>query len=394
MYSPSLRPPRLLYVVTHPVTADSLLRGQLAYFRERGFEVAVIASPGPELDRVAAREQVRTIAVPMSRPIDAARDPVSLARLAFAMRAVAPDIVNASTSKAGLLGMSCARALRVPHRVYLMRGLRLETTSGALRRVLATTERIACACAHDVICNSESLRAAALAAGIGGARRARIIGNGSSNGVEPARWRRTPERIARGRELARAAGIADDERVIGFVGRFDPDKGIADLLDAFARVRARLPRVRLALVGGGFAGDRDPALERAIAGAPGVVAFPRSDDVAPFYARMDVLAFPSYREGFPNVPLEAACAELPAVGYRSTGVVDAIADGISGTIVPQGDVGALADALARYLADPELRARHGGAARLRATRDFAREVVWAAWEAHYRALLAGHASST
>jgi glycosyltransferase involved in cell wall biosynthesis len=379
---------RLVYLVTVPVTADAFLRGQLAFMRERGFDVTVISSPGPELDRVAEREGVRTIAVPMARPIRPKEDAISLARLLPVLRSLRPDIVNASTPKAGLLGMLAARALRVPVRIYLMRGLRLETTSGNLRRVLSATERVTAACAHTVVCNSGSLREAAVGGGHIPAAKARLVGEGSSNGVEPERWQRTPERIAEGRARLAKHGITDDDEVIGFVGRFDPDKGILDLLDAFTRVRAHRPRAKLLLVGGGFADDHDATIADRVRSTPGVIDFGKTNDLAPLYARMRVLAFPSMREGFPNAPLEAASAEVPAVGYRSTGVVDAIANGESGTIVAQNDVAGLARELERYLADDEHHAKIAAQARARILRSFARERVWEAWERFYREELA------
>ena len=383
------RRPRLVYVVTHPVTADLLLRGQLAFMRESGFDVTVIASPGPELDRVREREGVRTLAVPMQREIDPKRDLVALGRVSRAIWDVRPDIVNAGTPKGGLLGMLAARAARVPVRTYLLRGLRLETAQGALRQVLGATERLASACAHDVACVSQSLRDQAVAGGWVPASKAIVVGEGSSNGIEAARFRRTEGRRAEGERRFEALGVAPSDPVVGFVGRLVADKGIADLLDAFELVRREVPSAKLALVGGDFADDAlAPALAARVKHAPGVVTTGRIDDLAPVYARMDVLAFPSLREGFPNVPLEAACAEVPTAGYRSTGVVDAVVDGRTGTLVPQRDAAGLAYALTRYLREPALARSHGAEARARAERSFDRRQVWAAWLEMYRARLA------
>lgn len=384
----SKRRPRLVYTVTHPVSANTLLRGQLAFMRARGFDVSVVSAPGPELQLVAEREGVRVIALPMERPIRPTADARSLGGMCRTLLSLRPDIVNASTPKAGLLGMMAARALGIRVRTYMLRGLRLETASGALRTLLSGTERIASACATDVACVSASLMRAAVAGGHVPMEKAHVVGAGSSNGVQIERWTRTPDRLDEGRRRLAEHGVNASDEVVGFVGRFDRDKGIEPLLDAFALVRARRARARLVIVGAGLAGDVDEALASRVRNADGVVVLGPTDDLAPLYAAMRVLAFPSFREGFPNVVLEAAAAEVPAVGFPSTGVVDAIVDGETGRLVRKGDVHAFAHALEQYLADEGLRGEHGRSARARVERSFSREAVWRAWEAHFHASLA------
>ena len=383
--------PRLVLAVTHPMTARYLLRGQAEFLQRQGFDVWVVAAPGDDLAAFAEEESVPVAPVPMRRRIAPLADLVSLLRLTRLLRRLNPDLVNASTPKAGLLGTVAAWLARVPVRVYTMRGMPLETATGAKRLLLRWAERTAAGLAHRVICVSPSLRQRALDLGLTTADRSALVANGSSNGVDSERFEPSEARRRQAAELRRRLGLPDGAPVIGGVGRLTRDKGLEDLAEAFfGEVLERHPEARLLLVGD-FEEDDPvaPPTREALAADPRVTITGWVGDAAPYYSVMDLLAFPSYREGFPNAPLEAAASGRPTVGYRTVGTVDAVEDGVTGALVPVGDGRALARALADTLADGQLRRRQGDAARQRARNLFHREVVWRGWAAEYRRLLAG-----
>ena len=378
---------RVLNIVTDSM-ACMFFRGRMAFMNERGFETALCSAPGERLHLVAAENGSEAFEVPLAREIRPLSDAMSLLRLCRLISRYRPTIVNASTPKAGLLGMLAARLAGVPIRVYLLRGLRLETASGMKRLVLSVSERLAIACATEVVCVSESLRQVCIEKGLFSVEKARVLGAGSSNGVDSDHYRVTETTTREGREVRDRLGIPVDTALIGFVGRLTRDKGIHHLTRAFEQVLQHAPKTRLLLVGDFEKGDPVPFdCEQTLIGHPQVVRVPFVADPRPYYAAMDILAFPSLREGFPNVPLEAGAMELPIVAFQATGVVDAVRHGITGMVVPKDDSDAFADALTRYVKEPELRHEHGQAGRRRIEENFQRRFVWEAWADLYDELL-------
>jgi glycosyltransferase involved in cell wall biosynthesis len=379
--------PRLIYITTVALSVG-FFRGQLTYMRDRGFDIVVISAPGDELRRIRDREGVTTVAIPMEREISPLKDLIALVRLYRVLRQLRPAIVNVGTPKAGLLGMISAYAANVPVRVYSLHGLRLETAHGIKRYILGASERCASAFAHRVICVSKSLQRLYVKLGFTTEAKACVLGEGSVNGLDADKFRPTPQGDERARALRARLAIPDGAPVIGFVGRLTRDKGVPELLDAFDQVLRSFPDARLLMLGDFENGDPIPdSYVKRLQGHPRVVMAGFVSDTSPYYAIMHVLAFPSYREGYPTAPLEAAAAEVPTVAFKATGSVDAVCDGITGALVPLGDVASFARTLERYLSDDALRRVHGQSGHERVVRLFRPEMIWESLYEEYARLL-------
>lgn len=356
---------------------------------ERGYDVHVVSAPGEDLQRFAALHGATPHAVHMTRRITPIRDVASLIELVRLLRRLRPTIVHAHTPKGGIAGMIAGALARVPVRIYHLRGQARWPEDGRRARILRAIDRVSCRLAHRVFAVSRSLERAAVDERFCAPEKIRVLEAGSGNGVD-AESRFDPRRYAGAREATRGRlGIPLDAPVVGYLGRLAGDKGVVELAGAWRTVREAFPSAHLMLVGSPDDADPVPAaILRDLLGDPRVHATGHDWNTPPLYAAMDVVALPTYREGFPNVPLEAASMELPVVATRIPGCEEAVADGVTGTLVAVRDPQALSAALAAYLADPELRRRHGRAGRERVLRQFRPEAIWRALHAEYEGLVA------
>lgn len=363
--------------------------GQVGFMKAAGFDVHALSSPGAELEAFGERERIPVHAVEMPRRISPLADLGAVSRLVRAIRRIRPQIVHSHTPKGGLLGMVAARAAGVPVRIYHIRGLPFMTARRRRRLLLKSTERVACALAHRVLCVSHSLRDVALEEGLCAPDKIAVLLSGSGNGVDATGvfdpGGRDPGERARVRG---EYGIPLDAVVVGFVGRVVRDKGVVELGRAWRSLRARHPRLHLLMVGPFESQDPLPAdVEAELRADPRVHLCGMQASAAPFYPAMDVVALPTYREGFPNVLLESAAMGLPVVATAIPGCADAVRDGTTGLLVPPGDAAALEAALERYLIDPALRSRHAASARARVLAEFDQPRLWSALRDEYVRLL-------
>jgi dTDP-4-amino-4,6-dideoxygalactose transaminase/glycosyltransferase involved in cell wall biosynthesis len=382
------KPLKLVHIVTSPVTAWSFLRGQLRFMKERGFDVTLISAPGWELDEIAKREGVQAIALPMLREPAPIRDAVALAKLTRLLRRLRPDIVHCGTPKASLLGGLAARFAGVPTRVMTLHGMRADGLTSRAGKLVLLMERTSCKSAQRIYCVSESLKSRAIELELAPESKLRVLGPGTANGIDAERFSRSPALLRRSDALREKIQLPAQVPVLGFVGRLVRDKGVAELMGAYRQLKGEFPNLRLLLVGSLENYDGlDAELRSQIVNDPHVIHTGFLEDTEAAYPLMTLLTLPTYREGFPYVPMEAAAMGLPVVATRVTGCVDAVVDGVTGTLVPPRDTTSLVNAIGLYLRDPSLCRAQGAAARQRVEQDFRPEPIWQLLYEEYSALL-------
>ncbi len=368
--------PKMLVATTNPVTAWTIMRGQLRFLESEGYDVLFVSAPGDLLDATGEREGVRTVPVAMERPISIRADVRALKRLFHVFRAEHPEISMVSTPKAGLLGGIAAWATRVPTRIYVLRGLRLETAHGVQRVLLWLLEWLALHLAHSVIVVSPSLLARTRQLHLLNIRRGVVLGAGASNGVDSARFAPTPERRMAARAIRATFGIPSDAFVFGYVGRLAPDKGVRELASAFASLAAVREDVWLLMVGPQDSAGLSRGPAASIESIPRVVFTGWLPEPADVYGVLDALVLPTHREGFPNVSIEAAAARLPVITTSATGAIDSIRPGVTGMLVPPRDPSALLAAMSALAGDRERAVRMGVRGQEFVAAEFTNATVW------------------
>ena len=340
---------KIIKTSTVPTSLDTFCEGQLRMLSEH-FEVVAVSSPGVEMERIRQREGVRTIAVSMQRHISVLKDIVSLFRMICVFRREHPYMVHSITPKAGLISMLAAWVCQVPVRIHTYTGLVFPTETGLKQKILIWMDRLLCASATYI--NPE---------GQGVANDLRrfhitkkplhIIGHGNVRGINADHWKN--EGYNR-KELRRQWGVVEEGFVFLFVGRLVGDKGINELVEAFVVLQNKTVRTLQLLLVGNFEDDLDPldAKTRAIIEENNdIIATGNQDDVRPFYAMSDCFVFPSYREGFPNTPLEAGAMGLPSIVTNINGANEIIVDGQNGLIIPPKDGEALQQTMQRMVSE-------------------------------------------
>lgn len=376
---------KIIRTSTVPGSLDTFCRGLLSELQQEcGYEVVAVSSPGDRLDTLAAREGVRTVSVPMERHISPLKDLKSLWRLVRVFRRERPTMVHSMTPKAGLLSMMAAWICRVPVRLHTFTGLVFPTATGLTQKILVFTDRLTCACATHIVPEGEGVRNDLTSYRIT-AKPLKVLGHGNVRGIDLERFDPSLPEVIDSAAKIRKEGVF----TFIFIGRLVRDKGINELVLAFTELNREIPDTRLILVG-----EQEPELDplspetlENISGCASIEAVGRQNDVRPWLAASDALAFPSYREGFPNVVIEAGAMGLPSIVTDINGSREIVSHGVNGVIIPTRDRDALLTAMRNMIGQRENTAKMAAAARPMVAGRFEQSFVRKCLKDYYREIL-------
>ncbi|MCQ9633955.1 glycosyltransferase family 4 protein [Chryseobacterium sp. WG23] len=356
------------------------------------FDVKGVSSSGKELDEVKNDEGIEVIAIDMSRQITPIKDIKSLWSTYKLLKKEKPNIVHTHTPKAGIVGMLAAKLAGVPHRLHTVAGLPLMEATGTKRKVLDFVERLTYSSATMVYPNSKGLYEFIVQNKYTDQYKLKVIGNGSSNGIDTTFF--SPEQISDTQKelLKKELNIEDTDFIFVFVGRLVGDKGINELITAFSGVSRNAGsryRAKLLLVGP-LEQELDPLHPdtlKEIENNKDIISVGFQKDVRPYFAIADVLTFPSYREGFPNVVMQAGAMELPSIVSNINGCNEIIIEDQNGIIVPVKNNGKLKGAMERMITDKDYYQHLKKNARSMIQSRYEQSVVWNALLNEYKTLI-------
>ena len=375
---------KLIRTAAIPGSLLNLLKGQLRFLNQY-YEVVGVASHGKALQLLEENEGIRTIPVNIERAISPFKDVVSLYKLYQLFRKEKPFMVHSITPKAGLLTMVAAYCARVPRRVHTFTGLLFPTQKGFMKKLLLYLDKVICYCATHVYPEGNGVKNDLINSKVT-KKPLKVIGHGNIKGVDlqlfdPSLF--DQNMIETHRKTNR---LSKSDFVFVFIGRLVNDKGINELVNAFSRLTEFQPNVKLLLIGH-VKGESDVLPEHTwhtIETHKSILFVGPQNDVRPFLALSDALVFPSYREGFPNVVLEAGAMGLPCIVTDINGCNEIITHGENGMIIPSKDEKALLQAMTTFVTDSMLVSKFAQNARPMIASRFERNILWKAVLEEYR----------
>lgn len=380
---------KIIRTATVSMSLDILLKGQLLFLKHY-YDVIAVSGEDEFLENVRKREKVRTVSVSISRRISLLKDLVSLYKLYKIFRKEKPLIVHSITPKAGLLSMLAAKMAGVPIRMHTFTGLIFPTRTGAMQKLLIKMDQLLCWAATNIYPEGNGVKNDLLKYKIT-SKPLKVLANGNVNGIDLTYFSKDQISEEKQVQLKQELGIQPTDFIFVFVGRLVGDKGINELVEAFKQncESANLQNCKLLLVGS-LEADLDPLEEetlKEIESNTHIINVGIQKDVRPYFAISQALVFPSYREGFPNVVMQAGAMELPSIVTDINGCNEIIVEGENGTIIPVKNIEAIKIAIQKMMNNKEFYLKLKENARPMIQSRYEQSVVWNALLEEYQMLI-------
>jgi len=331
---------KIVRIATVSKSLNKLLGAQIEFIKEHYDIVLVSQNEDNGLIEFADKVKLPYYSVNLTRKISPIEDIKALYRLYKILKKEKPQIVHTHTPKAGLIGMLAAWLTRVPNRLHTVAGMPLTIAKGFKYNLLVILEKLSYFCATKVYFNSKGLMQFVIKNKISNSiNKFHVIGKGSTNGVDVKYFSKENFNETQSKDLKESLKIAPSDFIYLFVGRIVEDKGINELIFAFKKLSSQFSNVKLLMLGR-FENNLNPILpenEKEIYENPNILYVGHQKDVRPYFAISDVMVFPSYREGFPNVVLQAGAMEVPVIASNINGNNEIIEDNVNGLLVPFKD---------------------------------------------------------
>lgn len=376
---------KLIKVATVPISLNILLRGQLKFLNGY-FNITAVSSEGKDLEIVNEREGVSCVAVNIERNISIVSDIVSLFKLYLFFKKEKPLIVHSITPKAGLLSMMAAKMAGVPIRMHTFTGLIFPTRKGVVKKILILMDKVLCKCSTNIYPEGEGVKNDLINYKIT-SKPLNIIANGNINGIDLEYFSKKNITADEIRRLKANLGIADGDFVFVFVGRLVGDKGINELIAAYLLMSKKISNVKLLLVGSEE--SKDPLQQNTISeilSNDNIISVGFQDDIRPYLVISNAFVFPSYREGFPNVVMQAGAMGMPSIVTDINGCNEIIIDNTNGIIIPGKDVVALSAAMEKIINDKNLYKVLQNNSRIMIESRYSQDLVWDSLLKEYKKL--------
>ncbi len=381
---------KIIRTCTVPRSFLELMKGQLGFLNQY-YDVIAVSSSGKLLKETEEIEKVKTIPVDIQRRISPIKDLIALINLYLVFKKEKPQIVHSITPKAGLLTILAGKFAGVPIRIHTFTGLIFPTKTGIMQKLLISMDRLLCWASTNIYPEGQGVKNDLINYKIT-SKPLKVIANGNLNGIDMGYFNSNQIEKNQKEELKNLLGINKNDFVFIFVGRLVGDKGINELISAFEILKKDIKNIKLLLVG---EEEREldplnPKTIEVIKEDKDIISVGYQKDVRPYFSIANCLAFPSYREGFPNVVIQAGAMGLPCIVTDINGCNEIIEDKKNGLIIDAKNEKQLKKAMFECLRDKELYTRLKSNSCQMISERYEQSLVWNSLLNEYRVLLSNN----